>query len=35
VRRFINAASINEIVFTKGATEAINPGRIIVLQQPM
>ncbi len=24
VRRFINAASINEIVFTKGATEAIN-----------
>src|SRR3954465_10317161 len=24
VRRFINAGSVNEIVFTKGATEAIN-----------
>ena len=24
VRRFINAASVGEIVFTKGATEAIN-----------
>src|ERR1700712_2571985 len=24
VRRFINAPSVNEVVFTKGATEAIN-----------
>jgi len=45
VRRFINAADVGEIVFTKGATEAINlvaatfgrdfgPGDEILLSEP-